>query len=405
MKTTMLALPLLTMIVASANARQSPTQTVDGLSSVSLPGNFSLATPDPAVLDSSMDPNNEPAPVLPRLAVLVNSRAPTVLVPVLNRLAPDPSGQTTDHGGGTTTIAAAQDASDKAAAKGAFRVANGQIIGPNGSPFIAKGINIFNSQMITVSGSLTRMFPGINMVRVAVQDYAIAAALSAFINQVTANHIVVAIEDHAVPFGGNNVPTDLALKRELAWYASLASAYKGNPYVWFGTMNEPDCTNNEAAVTLQQAAIYHEIRSAGNANPVMVEQIAGYTSTKNGGLVASSYSGMKNIVWDTHYYGWVTKFSTDPTAISAALAAQIANAQAIKSADGVVPVIIGEYGISSTGYGAADPNGTQVVSAIHSSGYGSVAWAWSAGTDSLVEGTTLNAYGRQVASYISGGAR
>ena len=52
-----------------------------------------------------------------------------------------------------------------------FHVANGQIIGPNGQPFIAKGINVRWDQLNSVVGNgtnmpLTNYFPGINMVRV-----------------------------------------------------------------------------------------------------------------------------------------------------------------------------------------------------------------------------------------------
>jgi hypothetical protein len=289
---------------------------------------------------------------------------------------------------------------------GTFYVANGQIIGPNGSPFIAKGINLFDYQttaMGDAAGStITSAFPGINMVRLAVQNFASAAALTSYVNQMTSRGIVVEIEDHSAPFGSNNVLSGSALSNELAWYSSMASAFKSNPYVWFGTMNEPDNVGNESAVSNQEVSIYNTIRSAGNTNPIMMEQIAGYTDNKNGdGLTASAYASMSNIIWDTHIYGWESNFSTDPAAISAALKAQVANAQGITSADGVIPVIIGEYGISSTGYGAADPNGTQLVSAVDASGYGSLAWAWSAGTDSLVNSDgSLDSFGTQIAKYL-----
>jgi hypothetical protein len=292
-------------------------------------------------------------------------------------------------------------------ANGAFYVADDQIIGPSGTPFIAKGINIYDSQMSTGSTSsaghpLLSDFPGINMVRLAVQDFASVSALSAFITQMTDLHVVVEIEDHSVGGGDDNVLTGSALTNELAWYSNIATAFKSNPYVWFGTMNEPDDTSNEAAVTNQEVAIYDTIRATGNTNPIMMEQIGGYSSTVDGGLTAASYAGMTNIIWDTHYYGWISDYSTHPTTVAADLAAQIANAQSITSANGVVPVIVGEYGICTSGSGAADPNGTQVVSAVEASGYGSLAWAWSAGTDALVSsGGTLTAYGTQVAQFIA----
>jgi uncharacterized protein with FMN-binding domain len=287
------------------------------------------------------------------------------------------------------------------APSGSFYIANGQIIGPDGNTFIAKGIDLFPDQ-ISTAGLLPSLFPGINMIRLAVQDFDSASALSSFISQMTALHVVVELEDHSVAGGNDNVPTGSDLASELSWYSSIATAFKGNPYVWFGSMNEPDDVDDEAAVTAQQVATYNTIRDTGNTNPIMMEQIGGFTSTNAGGLTPSSYSTMTNIVWDTHYYGWVSGYSTDPTTVAADLTAQIQNAQSIESADGLVPVIIGEYGISASGSGPADVNGTQVVTAAEASGYGSLAWAWNAGTDLLVSGdVALTAFGTQVAQYIA----
>lgn len=283
-----------------------------------------------------------------------------------------------------------------------FHVAGGQIVDSTGKPFIARGINIFDSQMGSAT-AITSDLPGINMIRLAVQGFANAGALTGFVNQMTAAHIIVEIEDHSPPFGSNNVVSGQALTNEIAWYASLATAFKGNPYVWFGTANEPDNVGYEAAVSNQQTAIYNAIRGAGNTNPIMLEEIAGCYVSKNGdGLPPSAYLPMTNVIWDTHVYGWESNFSTNAATITAALKAQVNAIQALKSADGVIPVIVGEYGISSTGFGAADANGTQLVSAVTGSGYGSIAWAWSAGTDSLVDSNNaLNGYGIQIKAYFA----
>jgi hypothetical protein len=67
-----------------------------------------------------------------------------------------------------------------------------------------------------------------------------------------------------------------------------------------------------------------------------------------------------------------------------ARANEIAGAQAIQSANGMIPVVIGEYGISSGALGAVnDPGGMQVTQAVDQSGYGSAAWAWTSGDPSF----------------------
>jgi hypothetical protein len=65
-------------------------------------------------------------------------------------------------------------------------------------------------------------------------------------------------------------------------------------------------------------------------------------------------------------------------------------------------VIIGEYGVSTDGQNT-DPNGTQVVTAVESSGYGCMAWGWDPGAnDDVTDGSNnLTPYGQQVAQFIA----
>ena len=91
---------------------------------------------------------------------------------------------------------------------------------------------------------------------------------------------------------------------------------------------------------------------------------------------------------------------------SAGGAQGILGAQTITSADGVMPVIIGEYGDSTTGEDI-DANGDQVVQVVDSSGYGSMAWNWNSCCtgDKLTNGpgsSLTSPYGQLVAQFISG---
>jgi hypothetical protein len=300
---------------------------------------------------------------------------------------------------------------------GQFHVVNGQIIDPDGHNFIAKGIDLNADQVGVVSqGSsgapLTSMFNGINFVRVADGNRQDASSFTTFVQQVTAHGVVVEIEDHPWPLA--HPYTGGALASETAWYASLAATFKNNPYVWFGTMNEPqsDYGSAESAISDQEVAIYNAIRGTGNDTIIMMSLLGGGNPGTVGdgfGMTTSDYATMTKIVWDLHHYGWMSGYSQNLATEQAGLTGSpesgsgITAAQTIRSADGLVPVIIGEYGNSTTG-DQIDPNGDVVVQAVQQSGYGSVAWAWHAADtvgDMLVDNSgNLTSYGQEVASFI-----
>jgi hypothetical protein len=298
------------------------------------------------------------------------------------------------------------------ASSGQFAEMGQTIYGPNQQPFVARGINIMEGQDPSVSEVLAA-FPGVNFVRYAVYDYASPTQLAAYIQQFTDKGIVVELEDHTTSDGSDGggqsgqVFSGSQLSNELAWYSSIATQFKSNPYVWFGTNNEPATSPSVAALSDWQQQTYQAIRSTGNNSPIMLETIIGGAdmSTINAGMVQSDYSNMTNTIWDMHYYGWVTNYSTDQSVINQSIATGAAAAQQTTNAGGVMPVLIGEYGNSTTGM-SIDPNGMQSVQGVESSGFGSAAWSWGAGNpgDGLTNGSTpTSPYGQQVASYIAGG--
>jgi hypothetical protein len=220
----------------------------------------------------------------------------------------------------------------------------------------------------------------------------------------TSRGIVVEFEDHPDGGGGQDPAyTGSALESELAWYASMAKTYVANPYVWFGTFNEPGTQGG--SVSGWELATYNAIRGAGNNNPILLE-IVGWPGAWNNSMTPSDFAGMHNTVWDPHFYGWVARYATDQASVDQALADEIAAVQQIPSADGKMPVIIAEYGNSTDGT-TIDPNGAQVVTSVANAGgsgkAGSAAWAWLPGGDGdhLQNGGTLTSpYGQQVALYI-----
>jgi hypothetical protein len=122
--------------------------------------------------------------------------------------------------------------------------------------------------------------------------------------------LAAAREDHCKAIGQilDHIPTEQGMMRtwwqdqllaHLVPFADLrAGAFSSNPYVWFGTMNEPG-GNSETAIAQQEQQIYNAIRGAGNNTIVMLE-------FQNGGSPQfaednpSYYATMTNVVWDAH---------------------------------------------------------------------------------------------------------
>jgi hypothetical protein len=288
---------------------------------------------------------------------------------------------------------------------GTFNAANGTITTPDGQAFLAAGVGLEDNEVTASTASqILSLLPGTNMVRLGITSLTtpLSSTLQAFITQLTNAGVVVEIEDHnaeGFASSGANVPSGSALTNELTWYTAMAQQYASNPYVWFGTMNEPTNPTNQAAVSTQEEDIYNAIRGAGNSNPILLEQLGGWTTT---GLVAADYASMTNVIWDTHIYGWESSYSTNQATVSSDLAFQVADAQSIQTAEGVVPVIIGEYGPSTDGT-TTDPNGNQVIAAVQGSGVGALAWNWNAAADAVANnaGTALTAFGNLVAPFIA----
>jgi hypothetical protein len=301
-----------------------------------------------------------------------------------------------------------------------FTVSGGKILDPAGKSFIAAGINVYDSMqtqvMTTINGTpaLLYLFPGLNFVRLATYSYHPPTYFQTFVTALAALKVVVEIEHHSGAGGGVQPLTGQDLIDECNWFSSLAVAFKDNPYVWFGTLNEPG--GDGSLISMQQTANYNAIRDAGNNSPIMMEVYGDYNTGQlvvgaGHGLTTSSYAGMHGIIWDFHVYNGLPHFtlgdgisySTNPSQLDAMIANYIGQCQTIRSADGIVPVIIGEYGPATDGQNV-DPGGTQTVSAVLRSGFGSAAWNWQSGAaeDNLTDGNNnLTPYGVMVAAGIA----
>jgi hypothetical protein len=285
------------------------------------------------------------------------------------------------------------------AAGGIYSVANGQITDPAGNPFRPVGINV--SAWVVDQNAMTsvyEVFPKLNFIRYTWTPGEPRSRLDKLVNGNAAKGIVTLIQHHTIA----QVLSGTALTSEVNAYKALATTYKTNPLVWFGTMNEPD--GNYTAIVDQMVAIYNGVRSTGNMNPVVINPRGGsFTDAEK--QQANKFAGMINVIWDVHFYGWLSQKSTNQSTVDASLDNMIADMQTVKTADGVAPVLIGEYGPSTSGSGV-DVNARQVLAGVHRTGktYGVVAWHWSAGDNRLSYEpciTCLTDFGKQVQAFIA----
>jgi Cellulase (glycosyl hydrolase family 5) len=294
-----------------------------------------------------------------------------------------------------------------------FTVSGGKILDPTGAVWHGQGAGVLDQEITgdigTASGAalaarMRGLLPGINLVRVANYVMNTPASYAAFVNAMTAAHVVVVFEDHCTQ---TPVLTGTALTNESNWYASLASFYLGNPYVWFQSCNEPGHGDY-----LQMQATYNAVRETGNNAPVIFE--AGYGAGGDPTTLGSTTftNSMRNIGWDKHGYDNDSGFSANLATITSTMNSLIASIQTVTSADGLMPVICLETGNSTDGTNV-DPGGFQVIQSNFANPnlVGNAAWLFDSlygnvPADNLTNpgGTTLNAYGQQVAGYVANGA-
>lgn len=288
-----------------------------------------------------------------------------------------------------------------------FSIANGKLIDPAGKPFVARGLNNRPADSGTAAAIL-KLNPGITFVRLAMSTFADPAAWNPFVSLMEAAGVVCEAEYHPWPM--QTALSGSALASEAAWAASWAKYYAGRPYVWVGSMNEPQ----GGLMTPEHVAVYNAVRAADPTKMVMlVCGIGGGNpgAVGAGSLTPSAYGAMTNIVWDLHFYGWSSQYNTNQATVTAMLTGDagthvgVRAAQAITSADGLVPVIIGEFGPSTSG-SAADANAAQVLNAVLSNtdiaGY--AGWAWNPDPfNALQNNGQLTAWGTTLAAAIKAG--
>jgi mannan endo-1,4-beta-mannosidase len=155
--------------------------------------------------------------------------------------------------GPTTTSSAPAAAPDEtAAAAPTFRTDGAEIVGPDGEPFVPRGVNLLGPQSFWdvptagLSDAVTEW--GLNSVRLNIClmggcDDAEGAVhpvnddLEALVDEFTGAGLVVILSMHQLEPG--TLPDDAEFARISRYWTQAAQNYADNPLVWFNLLNEP----------------------------------------------------------------------------------------------------------------------------------------------------------------------
>ncbi|HVW93016.1 MAG TPA: cellulase family glycosylhydrolase [Devosia sp.] len=285
-----------------------------------------------------------------------------------------------------------------ASAAPGFSVADGTIIGPDGKPFVARGVNVSGPNWVwhhktAPDAALIADCWGFNLVRVNIFLFPETKYpqvddnndLDAIVQAFTSRGIVVVIEAHD-RIGSFFAGADLKYLAD--WYAGLARKYRGNPYVWFDIMNEPGGygpPDGDKWLLTHRTAIAAIRDTAGADNIILVEgttwgQDTGRLTPEPVTVAESAILGLAgevtafggktydNIVFSIHVYDM---WNFPP----AKLAAYIAEVKRRHLA-----LLIGEYG-SETDDGLSTLPATRAMFEVAvPQQVGRAVWHWDGGT-------------------------
>ncbi len=291
-------------------------------------------------------------------------------------------------------------------AAGGFSVQGSTIFAPDGSPFVARGVNVngfnwvWNRRTVDDVGSIVDCWR-FNLVRVNSflfsgeqqwQQYGDNNDLDAIVQAFTSRGVVVVFEAHD-RIGGYYSGDQLT--QLVNWFTDLANRYKGNPYVWFDVMNEPGGRGGiDAASWLNvHQQVIRAIRDTAGANNIIIVEGAtgGQDAGQSGsGLVQDGDSAI------LQYASQITTFEgrTYPNIVFSIHPYDQWNHGDAKMADyfdrvlgGGYAMIVGEYGVDT---GQDTTAATQsVFNTAVPRGIGRVVWHWD-GSDNndLTTGTS-----------------
>lgn len=285
-----------------------------------------------------------------------------------------------------------------------FAVQGSQIIGPDGNPFIVKGVNVngFNwvwpRRTVDDIDLITNCW-NFNLVRVnsflfggmtKYQQYTTNNDLDEIVRAFTERQIVVVFEGHDY-IGGYYQGDDL--EKLVTWFRDLATKYRDNPYVWFDVMNEP---GGRRSLDVDQWVNVHgrvvqAIRDDADAdNIIIVEGAFGGQDAGNKDASPVSDSAILQHGEDVIHFNGRT-FENIAFSIHTYDLWNQGDAKLVDFLDRVeqkgYPMIIGEYGV----YTDQDvtPAATSLFNVGFSRNIGRIVWQWDGGdANDLTSGTS-----------------
>jgi mannan endo-1,4-beta-mannosidase len=152
----------------------------------------------------------------------------------------------------TTVTSGSSPAEAPAEGTGRFEVRDSTIVGPDGEPFVARGVNLLGPQSFwpdeTQGLSEAVVAWGLNSVRLNTclpggcqgadgASWPVNDDLDAIVEEFTGAGLVVIISLHQVEPG--TLADDATFPLVSSWWRQTATRYADNPLVWFNLLNEP----------------------------------------------------------------------------------------------------------------------------------------------------------------------
>lgn len=277
---------------------------------------------------------------------------------------------------------------------GAFSVSGGQLIGPNGSPFVLRGFAIMPDAAVPSPATLATQFPGTNFINWASGQKSGAGYTSFLpasnwfsnVDAFLAAGFVTMISDYTP--GAPSCRTGSDLQGAYDWYAAWATHYATNPNVMFTSQNECFMNGNDfnyfrglyAAIRNAEKAVTGSVAHMIWMEPGDEQQncsnaggISGNIFNGTFTLGGTTFSGMTHVGYNMHTYPWnypggsQNNCGGSGNALSDYTSALVKEVltyhNAASSADGVMPVIMGEGG-NSTG-GNSNPPDDRFINGLY----------------------------------------
>ena len=287
-----------------------------------------------------------------------------------------------------------------------FSVNGSTIIGPNGQPFVAKGVNVSGLNWVWQRRTTDDVGQIVdcwrfNLVRVnnflfrgeqRWPQYEVNNDLDAIVQTFTSRGVVVVFEAHD-RIGGYY--TGDQLNTLVNWFTDLANRYKNNPYVWFDVANEPGgrgWVDRDNWLNMHRQVIRAIREGAGASNIIIVEGANGGQDAGDSGTggVADENSAILSLAnevlnFDGKSYGNIV-FSIHPYDQWIGGDTRMADFyDRVRARD--LAMLIGEYGVQTDQN--VQPATQSIFNTAPPRGIGLVVWHWDGGDDNdLTTGTS-----------------